>query len=268
MREVVLSVPASALEDVLDRLLPIVPGGVREQPLGVHNLQLRMRGDAVPALAVLSGALGPLPHQIREHEVSDDWRERRLAEYSSDVIGGRIVVRPPWAPGPDQGLIDVVLAESSAFGSGMHPTTRACLELLLELEPAGSFADLGCGSGVLAIAAARLGWAPLVAVDVQPLSVQTARENAERNGTEIEIDVADLLQVPAPTAAGFAANVPAAVHASIVSGWLKHAPEVGLLSGFGEGEADAVIGGYEQCGLRERRRLAREGWVVAQVRRA
>jgi hypothetical protein len=80
MREVVLSVPASALEDVLDRLLPIVPGGVREQPLGVHNLQLRMRGDAVPALAVLSGALGPLPHQIREHEVSDDWRERRLAE--------------------------------------------------------------------------------------------------------------------------------------------------------------------------------------------
>jgi ribosomal protein L11 methyltransferase len=267
MREVVLSVPASALEDVLDRLLPIVPGGVRERPLGAHNLELRMRGETVPTLARLSGALGTLPHQIGEHEVSDDWRKRRLAEYSSDVIGGRLVVRPPWAPAPDPGLIDVVLAESSAFGSGMHPTTRACLELLLELEPAGSFADLGCGSGVLAIVAARLGWGPLVAVDVQPLSVQTARENAERNGTEIEIDVADLLRVPAPTADGFAANVPAAVHASIVSGWQPAVPQAGLISGFGEDEADAVIAGYGQCGLRERRRLTRDGWVVAEVRR-
>ena len=103
---------------------------------------------------------------------------------------------------------------------------------------------------------------------MQPLSVQTARENAERNGAEIEIDVADLLQVPAPTADGFAANVPAAVHASVVSGWGSAAPNVGLISGFGEGEADAVIDGYERRGLRERRRLAREGWVVAEVRRA
>jgi ribosomal protein L11 methyltransferase len=268
MREVVLRVPASALEDVLDRLLPIVPGGVRERPLGRHNLELRMRGETVPALAQLSNALGPLSHQIREHEVSDDWRERRLAEYSSDVIGGRIVVRPPWAPAPEPGLIDVVLAESSAFGSGMHPTTRACLELLLELEPGGSFADLGCGSGVLAIVAARLGWGPLVAVDVQPLSVQTARDNADRNGTAIEIDVADLLRVRAPAADGFAANLPAAVHARIAAGWHAEAPRAGLLSGFGEGEADAVIGGYEPCGLRERRRLTRDGWVVAEVRRA
>jgi ribosomal protein L11 methyltransferase len=227
-----------------------------------------MRGETVPTLAALRGALGRLPHQLREHEVSDDWRERRLAEYSSDAIGGRIVVRPPWAPPPAAELIDVVLAESSAFGSGMHPTTRACLELLLEMTPAGSFADLGCGSGVLAIAAARLGWAPLVAVDVQPLSVQTARENAERNGTEIEIDVADLLRVPAPLADGFAANVPAAVHACIVSGWQVQAPRRGLISGFGEGEADAVIAGYRRCGLSERRRLAREGWVVAEVQRA
>jgi ribosomal protein L11 methyltransferase len=267
MREVVLRVPAAALEDVLDRLLPIVPGGVRQRPVGVHDLELRMRGETVPALAVLTAALGPLRHEIREHEVSDDWRERRLAEYSSDVIGDRIVVRPPWAPSPDPGLIDVVLAESSAFGSGMHPTTRACLELLLELEPGGSFADLGCGSGVLAIVAARLGWGPIVAVDVQPLSVQTARENAERNGAEIEIDVADLLLVPAPTADGFAANVPAAVHSSVVSGWGSAAPDVGLISGFGEAEADAVIDGYERRGLRERRRLAREGWVAAEVRR-
>src|SRR2546430_14666512 len=133
----------------------------------------------------------------------------------------------------------------------MHPTTRACLELLLELEPGGLFADLGCGSGVLAIVAARLGWGPLVAVDVQPLSVQTARENAERNGTEIEIDVADLLRVPAPTADGLAANGPAAVHASIVCGWRAAGPRAGPIRGFGEGEADAVIAGDGQGGRRE-----------------
>jgi ribosomal protein L11 methyltransferase len=268
MREVVLSVPAVALEEVLDRLLPIVPGGVRERPLGAHNLELRMRGEAVPTLAALSAALDRVPHQIREHEVSDDWRERRLAEYSSDAIGGRLVVRPPWAPAPDPELVDIVLAESSSFGSGLHPTTRACLELLLELEPGGSFADLGCGSGVLAIVAGRLGWAPLVAVDVQPLSVQTARENAARNDIQIETAVADLLRAPAPMADGFAANVPAAVHTSIASGWEAATPSAGLISGFGESEADVVIDGYARCGLRERRRLAREGWVVAELRRA
>jgi len=267
MREVVLRVPAAALEDVLDRLLPIVPGGVRERPLGLHNVELRMRGDTVPAVAELTGALGRVPHQVREQEVSDDWRERRLADYSSDVIGGRIVVRPPWAPSPDPELIDVVLAESSAFGSGMHPTTRACLELLLELAPSGSFADLGCGSGVLAIVAAQLGWDPLIAVDVQPLSVETARENAARNRTAIQIDVADLMQARAPVTDGFAANVPAAVHARIVAGWQTSAPQSGLLSGFGESEADAVIGGYERCGLRERCRVQREGWVAAELRR-
>ena len=268
MREVVLRVRGTDLEEVLDRLLPIVPGGVRERPLGGDELELRMRGEGMPTTAALSGALARVPHQIHERDVSDDWRERRLAEYSSHAIAGRIVIRPPWAPAPEAGLIDVVLAESSAFGSGMHPTTRACLELLLTITPAGSFADLGCGSGVLAIVAAKLGWAPLVAVDVQQLSVQTARENAARNGAAIEIDVADLLRVTAPVAEGFAANVPAAVHASIVSAWEATTPSVGLISGFGGGEADGVIGGYARCGLRERRRLEREGWIVAELRRA
>jgi ribosomal protein L11 methyltransferase len=267
MREVVLRVPAGAVEDVLDRLLPILPGGVREYPLGSYNVELRIRGAAVPTLPQLRGLLGQLPHQVAEREISDDWRERRLADYSSDVIGGRIVVRPPWAPAPDPGLIDVVLAESSAFGSGMHPTTRVCLELLLELEPSGSFADLGCGSGVLAIVAASLGWGPLVAVDNQPLSVETARENAVRNGATIEIEVVDLLRVQAPLADGFAANVPAAVHPRIVDGWLETAPKRGLLSGFGESDADSVIDGYRRCGLHERRRVERHGWVVAELGR-
>ena len=138
MREVVVSVPEGALEDVLDRLLPIVPGGVRERPLGAYNLELRMRGETVPTLAQLRSALGPLPHQIREHEVSDDWRERRLAEYSTDVIGDRIVVRPPWAPVPAPGLIDVCL---DAYGWSGPWAERRGFDSLVQMS--AGIADAG-----------------------------------------------------------------------------------------------------------------------------
>src|SRR5438552_17568957 len=78
MREVVLTIPRLAVEDILDRLLPIVPGGVREHPAGRH-LELRMRGPEVPELAEIERAVGRWPHRLAEHEVADDWRERRLA---------------------------------------------------------------------------------------------------------------------------------------------------------------------------------------------
>ena len=147
MREVVLRVPERAVEDVLDRLLPIVPGGVREARVG-GEVELRMRGADVPAARVLARIAGTWPNTITEGEVSDDWRERRVADYKPEVIGGRLVVRPEWAPAPPGELIDIVLTEAAAFGGGTHPTTRTCLELLLELPPCGSFADLGCGTAV------------------------------------------------------------------------------------------------------------------------
>src|SRR5207244_4324220 len=110
MREAVLKIPPLAVEDVLDRLLPIVPGGVRERRAGQH-LELRMRGPEVPELAEIESVVGRWPHKLAEHEVADDWRERRLAEYEPDVIGGRLVVRPDWAPAPEPGLIDIVLCD-------------------------------------------------------------------------------------------------------------------------------------------------------------
>jgi ribosomal protein L11 methyltransferase len=205
MREVVLRVPAHALDDVLDRILPVVPDGVRERPVPPGQVELRMRGPQLPSLATIALAVGRLPFQISEHAVSDDWRERRLAEYEAEPVGGRLVVRPPWAPPAAPGQIDIVLGEGSAFGVGTHPTTRKCLELLLDLPPAGSFADLGCGSGVLAILASRRGWSPVSAVDIQSVSVDAARANALRNEVEIEAWVCDLSREPAPRAAGFAA---------------------------------------------------------------
>ncbi len=89
---------------------------------------------------------------------------------------GRLAVRPPWIAGRDD---DLVIEPGVSFGAAAHPTTQLCLELLQEL-PHGPLADWGCGSGVLAIAAARLGFAPVVAIELDPAAASLARENAAR----------------------------------------------------------------------------------------
>jgi ribosomal protein L11 methyltransferase len=269
MREVIIRVPAQALDEVLDRVLPVVPDGVREVPLARGRVELRMLGPHLPPLRDIARAVKPVPFQISERTVPDDWRQRRLADYSPEPIGGRLVVRPPWAPPAGDGLIDLVLEESGAFGAGTHPTTRTCLELLLDLAPAGSFVDLGCGSGVLAIVAARLGWSPVTALDIQPVSVESTRANAAAAGVALHADVADLSREPAPPAVGFAANVPPVVHAGIAASWRdSREPQRGLASGFGPTHADAVAACYATCGLGERRRHVQQGWVVMELARS
>jgi ribosomal protein L11 methyltransferase len=267
MREVVLRVQRATLDEVLDRLLPIVPGGVREVPSESSEVELLLRGDELPALERVAAVVTPASYEIAERRVSDDWRERRQADYRVQPIAGRLVIRPSWAPAPDPLLIDISVAESGAFGVGAHPTTRACLELLLELAPSGTFADLGCGTAVLAILASRLGWAPVIALDFQPESVEAARENAARNEAPIDVRLADLVGQPPPRAAGFAANVPPPVHAAIASHWRDRAPASGLVSGFGADAAEQVMAAYASCGLQARRRVQRAGWVVAELGR-
>ena len=181
------------------------------------------------------------------------------------MIGGRLVVRPQWAPVPPPGMIDLVLAETAAFGAGTHPTTRTCLELLLDATPLGAFADLGCGSGVLAILAARLGWEPVTAVDIDPGSVETTILNAERNSVSIEARVADLSTEPVPPTAGFVANVPAELH-GVIAAQLIASSAYGLCSGFGPDDADEVAAGYAARRLRERRRVSAAGWSVLVIR--
>jgi ribosomal protein L11 methyltransferase len=268
MREVIVRFGAHALDDVLDRILPTVPDGVREAPAPRGQIELRMVGPHLPLLRDIARAVRPTPFQISEHEVPDDWRERRLADYQAHPIAGRLVVRPPWAPSPPEGMLDIVLEEGGAFGAGTHPTTRKCLELMLAMTPGGSFADLGCGSGVLAILAGLLGFSPLTAVDVQPQSVEATRVNAARAGLEVQAGVADLSGEPAPPAASFVANVPPAVHAGIAASWREEPePRVGLISGFAPLHADAVAAAYAESGFTERERHVEHGWVVSEVSR-
>ena len=113
-------------------------------------------------------------------EVADDWGERWREFHQPVLVGERVWVRPPWAE-PRAGALDLVIDPARAFGTGAHPTTRLSLELLLEVAPRGPLTDIGCGSGVLAIAAARLGFEPVFALDNDPAATEATLANARRN---------------------------------------------------------------------------------------
>ncbi len=266
MRELVLRVGAGAVEPVLDRLLPLLPGGVREIPDGDH-VELRMSGYDLPSRAEIARHVQRWPHSLRERQVPDDWRERRLAEYRQQVIGGRLVVRPDWAPPAGPGLIDIALSDDTAFGSGAHPSTHAILLALLELEPLGSFADLGCGSGVLGILAAMLGWKPVTGLEMIEASAASARANVRRNGVEVDVVIGDLTQRPPPQASAFAANMPGPVHLVLATASELQAASWGILSGFGPDRDDELIAAYGVAGFQAIERQQRYGWSVITLQR-
>lgn len=130
----------------------------------------------------------------------DEWRR-----FHVPVIVGPLWVGPPWQE-PQPGSTPIVIDPGRAFGTGAHETTRLCLELLLELDR-GSFLDVGCGSGVLAIAAAKLGFSPVVALDVDESAVDAARRNAKENGVDLDVKRADATSDSLPETDVAAANV-------------------------------------------------------------
>ena len=130
--------------------------------------------DAAEALARLA-VLG----RLDAAEEPAGWEDAWKAFHQPQTVGD-LCVRPPWSP-PRAGLVDVVVEAGMAFGTGGHATTRQCLEEL-QLTPRGSLLDAGCGSGVVALAALRLGFAPVWGIDIDPVAVEAAAGNAARNG--------------------------------------------------------------------------------------
>jgi ribosomal protein L11 methyltransferase len=131
---------------------------------------------------------------VEAGEVPEGW-EDAWRDFHHGVRVGRLWIGPPWEE-PPAGTIPVVIDPGRAFGTGAHPTTRLCLELLQEVEPT-SLLDVGCGSGVLSIAAAKLGFAPVTAVDLDDTALEVTAENAAANG--VVLDLAEAL-APAVTA--------------------------------------------------------------------
>jgi ribosomal protein L11 methyltransferase len=132
--------------------------------------------------------LGLLAWEVNEVQ-GENWNARWEAEYAPVEFGGRATVRAPFHPAPVQG-IDVVIRPEMSFGTGHHPTTRLMVEALLDRPPVGErVLDMGAGTGVLAIAAVRLGARACVAVEIEPGAAENARENAVANGLEQAIEV-------------------------------------------------------------------------------
>jgi ribosomal protein L11 methyltransferase len=141
---------------------------------------------------------------VETGEVADGW-EDNWRDFHHGAVVGRFWIGPPWEE-PPAGVEAIVIDPGRAFGTGSHPTTRLTLELLQE-QPPSSFLDVGCGSGVLSIAAAKLGFDPVVALDVDDVSVAVARDNAARNGSAIDARHLDALAGHLPDGELAVANV-------------------------------------------------------------
>jgi ribosomal protein L11 methyltransferase len=280
-------------ELVLAELLELAPSGVEEVQVSADIVEYAVYGapGELPALPDLTAAAGGALIEVSTRELPDDWDQRWRAFHRPLVLAGRLTVRPPWEAAGET-PIDIVIDPAQAFGTGAHHTTRLCLELLLELAAApapassgpggwgegtavpgavpapadglGELVDLGCGSGVLAIAAAKLGFSPVLALDHDLLSVQATQDNAARNGVALEVARHDLRSDPPAAGATVAANL----LAPLLTTWAQRLGQAGIVparviaSGLLASEADAVAAEFAALGLRETRRRLGGEWAA------
>jgi ribosomal protein L11 methyltransferase len=267
VRSLALRVAPVDVEEVLDLVIDLAPQGVHElERNGDAELVMFGTETELPDDRELRRLCGDLLLRIDRRSAPAAWRERRLVTYRPTVFGDRLAVRPDWAPPSASGLIDIALVDEGSFGTGTHPTTRACLTVLTGITPQGSFADLGCGSGVLAIAAAALGFSPVLAVDADRAATTSATENAKQNGASVQVRRLDLNADAPPGTDLVAANVPLAVHRGIASRLSAETTRV-LVSGVGETEAEALLEIYAETGLARRDHHLDRGWLAILLER-
>lgn len=200
----------------------------------------------------------------------DRWRDHAAAWRA----GERFVVIPAWQPPPEWVThTDVVLVvdPDRSFGSGSHPTTRLCLSAVERLvRPGAVVADVGCGSGVLAIAAARRGASDVYAIDVEPGAVVATARNSARNGvgTTVRASGDAVSDLPAGTFDVVLANIGAAVLRDLAADFAAAlAPDgVLVLSGVLDVQVDGVLAAFADCGLRPDRIDADGDWRALELR--
>jgi ribosomal protein L11 methyltransferase len=214
MIRLAVRVSRAQAELVLAELLELTPCGVEEVDLGPGGVEYAVYGapGELPGLPDVQALAGDALVEISTSEVADDWQERWRTFHRPVLVpapaGGAVpalYVRPPWEPAHARAggdVAEVVIDPGQAFGTGGHDTTRLCLELLLELaahDPGrGAVLDVGTGSGVLAIAAALLGYSPVLGVDNEAESIAAAADNAAANGVSPGLERLDLRREELP----------------------------------------------------------------------
>ena len=193
-----VDVPYARVEEARAKMLDLFPHGFEEveRPDGIELVAYTDASGEERLWQTFGAADGA--------EVPAGW-EDEWRRFHRPVRVGRLWVGPPWET-PDADAVAVVVNPGRAFGTGSHPTTRLCLELLQEVER-GSLLDVGCGSGVLAIAAAKLGFRPVTAVDVEQPAVEATRANAAVNDVAVEARLLDAARDELPRADLAVANI-------------------------------------------------------------
>jgi ribosomal protein L11 methyltransferase len=277
-------------ELVLAELTVLAPNGVEEER-GPDYVEYAIYGGEgeLPELGEIEVAAGDGLVAVVATEVPDDWADRWQDFHKPLLVGERLWLRPSWEA-PRDGTIDLVVDPGQAFGTGAHPTTRLCLELLLELaeagEALGALTDLGTGSGVLAIAAAKLGWDPVRGYDHEKPSIEAASANAQANGVLIASERRNLRESLPELAPTTVANMTAPILKVVAehldgggsrgrtrrsnSGEAPSSPPPTpatlILSGLLPAELDEIRKAFAPIGLREADRRLQGDWAALLLR--
>lgn len=258
----------------LAELLVFSPAGVEEIDGDAGTIEYVLYGapGELPSVPDLQASVGAALVEVSTSEIADDWSSRWRSFHHPVEIAGTLFVRPPWyQPAAAAGLIDLVIEPGQAFGTGSHASTRLCLELLVGLarsgEADGPLLDLGTGSGVLAIAAAKLGFSPVSAVDHEHESVTAARENALANGVTIEVSRLDLHRDAVPSAPTITANLLRPLLLELAER-LSEPPALLIASGLLTDQVDEVARAFrDRHDLYERARSRNGEWAALLLER-
>ncbi|HEY5942478.1 MAG TPA: 50S ribosomal protein L11 methyltransferase [Solirubrobacterales bacterium] len=258
-------------ELVLAELTVLAPNGVEEER-GPGYVEYAIYGGEgeLPELGDLDVAVGGGRVEVSATEIPDDWADRWRDFHKPLLVADRLWLRPSWEPSRE-GTLDVVVDPGQAFGTGAHPTTRLCLEFLCELEAAGEaggeLVDLGTGSGVLAIAAAKLGWTPIRAYDHEPAALEATAVNAKANGVSIELERLNLREALPGLAPTVVANMTAPILGAVAAQMGATPPAAFVCSGLLPAEQDEVATEFAGRGLVEVSRRQDGDWAALLLRR-
>ncbi len=277
---------------VLAELTVLAPNGVEEER-GPGYVEYAIYGGEgeLPELGEIDAVVGEGRIEVTSTEIPDDWADRWRDFHKPVLVGGRLWLRPSWEPARE-GAIDLVVDPGQAFGTGAHPTTRLCLQFLLELEEAGEahgpLTDLGTGSGVLAIAAGKLGWGPIEGYDHEPPALEAAAANAAANNVELALQRANLRETLPPLTPTVVANMTAPILRAVAEqlandergrGMVHRslpavappnrvpAAQTLVLSGLLPAELDETVAAFALAGMAEADRRQDGDWAALLLRR-